>query len=70
MSPGCAVVFVTTLYDQLHLVGNHVAKIHCIMQGDNCVDKARENSSLIKQCHGVAEAMFFDGLLEQMPSDD
>ena len=58
------------MYDQLYLVGNCNSKIHRTMQGDNNVDTVRGNISMVKQCHGVAESMFLDGFLEQMPSDD
>ena len=70
MSLGCTVRFVKTLYDRLHFVGNCNTQIHHIMQGDNYVDTARGNTSVVKQSHRVAEAMPLDDFLEQMSSDD
>jgi hypothetical protein len=62
------VSFINILYDPLYLVDNRITKNHHFVQCNNCVDTARGNPSRVKLCHEVAEAMFLDGFLEQMPS--
>lgn len=72
MSLDCTAGFVKTLClcGQLDLVGSHVAKIHSIMQGHDCVDTASGHPLMLKQYHWVAEAMFLDGFSEQKQNDD
>lgn len=64
------VAFVRTLYDQLHILGNWIAKIHSIMQSDICADAGKGTPSMHEQCHGLAETMLFYGFMGNMSSGD
>lgn len=64
------VTFVKTLYDQLHILGNWIAKIHCIMQSDICAGAGKGTPSMHEQCHGLAETIFLYGFMGKMSSDN